>query len=753
MFPLLERYPGTVVLQDFFLSGILQYLEAIFANAMVFRRQLYYAHGYSALQLWKKEGAKKAVWHYPCNKKILEQAKGVIVHSRHAIDLAKAWYGQAFEHDLVQVPLPRRMPTESNRVAARKRLAIPENAFLVCTFGILGKIKLNDRLLEAWLPSALARDERCFLFFVGDGQGSSYEKSLRQTIGRSAYSDRIRITGYVEAEKFNDYLAAADVGVQLRSLSRGETSISVLDCMSHGLPTIVNVHGSFAELPDGVVCKLPDKFTDAELVKALEQLFSDKEYRDTLGLRGKDYVCKLHSPVLAARQYAEAIEEFAVHSQKAQQRRLLNKLSHMKGAIPSESDLAQSANAIAANQNTTGLKQIFVDVTAIVRDDLRTGIQRVVRSVLNNLFEKPPDGFRVEPVYRIGGQPAFRYARWYVCHFLGIDDVVELEDAPIFMSKGDIFLGLDFDPALDTDRRAFLREQSQRGLKIVFIVYDLLPLLNRKYFPPDSYNYHCEWVNTIASLSDGLVCISKSVADELCCYLNENQPRRKKDLNIGYFHLGADVLNSKPDKGFNKAASQVVELLKRHTVLLMVGTIEPRKGYVQALDAMEMLWAKGEELVLLIVGKHGWMVDLLIKRLRRHPENGKRLIWFESASDELLLKLYEVSTALLMASEGEGFGLPLIEAAQHGLPIIARDLPVFREVAGERAFYFSGNSGAELAGALSSWLDLYRQGKHPKSTGFSWLTWKQSTQQLLDVILNENWYQQWVPGCVERKNF
>ena len=65
---------------------------------------------------------------------------------------------------------------------------------------------------------------------------------------------------------------------------------------------------------------------------------------------------------------------------------------------------------------------------------------------------------------------------------------------------------------------------------------------------------------------------------------------------------------------------------------------------------------------------------------RRLQEIGNRLFWLEGISDEYLEKIYDAATCLIAASEGEGFGLPLIKVAQHKLPIIARDIPVFREV-------------------------------------------------------------------------
>ena len=107
----------------------------------------------------------------------------------------------------------------------------------------------------------------------------------------------------------------------------------------------------------------------------------------------------------------------------------------------------------------------------------------------------------------------------------------------------------------------------------------------------------------------------------------------------------------------------------------------------------------------------------------------------------MLLKLYAGSVALLQTSEGEGFGLPLIEAAQHGIPVIARDLPVFREVAGEHAYYFTGLAPSELAQALLKWLDLHREGKAPPSSGMPWLTWDQSARQVLDALIGQKWYR------------
>ncbi len=106
--------------------------------------------------------------------------------------------------------------------------------------------------------------------------------------------------------------------------------------------------------------------------------------------------------------------------------------------------------------------------------------------------------------------------------------------------------------------------------------------------------------------------------------------------------------------------------------------------------------------------RQGWQVDDLITRIKNHPKLNENLFWLDSISDEFLEQLYANSSCLLAVSEGEGFGLPIIEAMKHNLPIIARDIPVFNEIIGKKALYFSDNTAITLVKCLATWL-IYRQ--------------------------------------------
>ena len=391
--------------------------------------------------------------------------------------------------------------------------------------------------------------------------------------------------------------------------------------------------------------------------------------------------------------------------------------------------------------NTVVQQILFVDISELAQHDSKTGIQRVVRSIVNVLLAQGVGGFRVEFIHAINGEP-YRYAHKYIQALQRSPHPARTEDV-VAPGAGDIFLGLDFQDTVVPTQADFLQGIRARGTKVYFVVYDLLPIHFRNYFAPATFENHTAWLNTITQ-SDGAICISKSVSIELLEWLESNRPIRGQPFEIGWFHLGADVEAFQPVRGSTDDASGVLPSLKARPTFLLVATIEPRKGQAQALAAFRLLWQHGIDVNLVVVGKQGWMVDALVADLKESSEVGKRLFWLNDASDEFLAKVYEASTCLIAASEGEGFGLPLIEAAQHDLPIIARDIPVFREVAGTHAFYFSGTEASALADAVESWLLLRESGQIPKSRDMPTLTWAQSASQLLDVVINGKWSTRWI---------
>jgi glycosyltransferase involved in cell wall biosynthesis len=293
---------------------------------------------------------------------------------------------------------------------------------------------------------------------------------------------------------------------------------------------------------------------------------------------------------------------------------------------------------------------------------------------------------------------------------------------------------LDLHPGSAISKSDEIVKLRSRGVKTVFIVYDLLPLEFPNFFVTELSEEFKLWLSVVAS-SDMALCISRDVMHKLSGWISKEVASRNPLLSLEYFHLGADLQATRPSKGLPDSARAVLDKIRCRKSFLMVGTVEPRKSYGFVLDAFECLWEQGADVVLVIVGKPGWKNDITFNRLRTHVEVGNNLIWLEGISDEYLDMLYDSADALISASLGEGFGLPLIEAAQKKMPIIARDIAVFREVAGDDAFYFDSKDARDLSMAISKWLELYYQNEHPRSENMPWITWEQSAKQLLDKII------------------
>ncbi len=741
MFSLLERFPGVVALHDFYLGHIVAAMEMQNASPYCWTRELYHAHGYAAVQeRFKSADLSEIVFRYPCNLSVLQQAHGVIVHSSFTRRLADQWYGDRWSEDWGQVNMPRVKPGEGDRRLSRQLLGIPDDTFLICSFGMLGQIKQNHRLLNAWLNSAIAQNSNTLLVFVGENPGGEYGKSIAEAIERSGLSEQVKVTGWTDMSTFRHYLRAADVAVQLRSSSRGETSAAALDCLNYGLPTVVNASGSMAELPQDAVWMVPEEFTDADLTYALETLWQNPEKRQALSHAAERLIHTLHKPEECASQYAHYIER--QYSQCSSSPQLIQRLSSIDNSSVSQHDWLAIAQSVAQSfPPKQPAKQLFVDVSAICRSDLKTGVQRVVRSLLMEWLNNPPPGYRIEPVYFTFNQGwQCYYARKYTLGLLQCP-LDSLCDEPIDIHAGDIFLGADLtnDYIVQNEKAGFFAKLQNHNVKIYFVVYDLLPILRPDVFPPNVPKNHLNWLSSVSRVGDGAICISQAVADELEDWMQTNQPERMRPFKIGWFHLGADIQSSSPTKGLPDDAETLLAKLSTAPTFLIVGTVEPRKGHRQTLEAFERLWAQGQHINLVIVGKQGWLIEDLAEKIRQHPEYNKQLFWLSGISDEYLEQIYAASSCLISPSEGEGFGLPLIEAAQHGLPIIARDIPVFREVAKGNAYYFQGLEPEDLAAAIHDWLMLYQSDKHPRSEQMPWQTWKQSSEQLLRNILDEEW--------------
>lgn len=201
-----------------------------------------------------------------------------------------------------------------------------------------------------------------------------------------------------------------------------------------------------------------------------------------------------------------------------------------------------------------------------------------------------------------------------------------------------------------------------------------------------------------------------------------------------HFHLGSELDLARADGSIRTALRTL--FADKRPVYLMVSTIEPRKNHAYLIDAFERLWTSMPQTraTLCIVGKVGWKCAPLINRIKSHPEFGRRLVMFNDLGDTELEYCYQHSRSLVFPSFVEGFGLPLVEAMQRGLPAMASDIPVFREIGADFLAYFQLDEPDSLARLIQR---FETSGTFPAAqplTNWSWPGWQGSTRQLVERI-------------------
>lgn len=647
-----------------------------------------------------------------------------------------------------------------SRSAERKRETLQalgiQKPFVMYTGGF-DEHKNLKALIEAFSFLPVNLRSRYQLVLVGKVPIRKHETLSIFSSKLGLNSDSVIFPGYVADEDLVVLYNECDLFI-LPSLHEG-FGLPALEAMACGAPVIASNVTSIPEVV-GLSDALFDPTRPQSIADSMARVLNDPSFAATLRENGPEQAKKFSWDISARVALAALQDRYrnpretgpdrngrgtAKAVTKRQPRQLLiDSIARIDTSVrPTSHDLLATAISVATNERVTMQPQLLVDVSELVVRDAKTGIQRVTRSVILELFKNPPSGFDVQLVYFDGSR--FRYARQFTRTLRIGQGTLLIEDDAVLAGNGDIFLGLDLSAHCIQSTEDIIRKMSRLGVRIYFVIYDLLPILKPDTYPPGMNEMFSAWMRIIAGVADGVICISRSVADEVLQAVKRIPPQRWRNIGIGYFHLGADVSAQPATATINSDIQPLLGNIRTRPSFLMVGTLEPRKGHSQALAAIELVWGEGHDINLVIVGKQGWMVDAVAERIRSHREIGKRLFWLEKAGDDILSMLYAECTVLLMASEGEGFGLPLVEAAQQNLPIIARDLPVFREIAGEHAFYFSGLKPENLAQALKEWLRFFDKDNHPRSDDMPWLTWEQSTAQLLRVILNNEWSYRWEP--------
>jgi len=242
-------------------------------------------------------------------------------------------------------------------------------------------------------------------------------------------------------------------------------------------------------------------------------------------------------------------------------------------------------------------------------------------------------------------------------------------------------------PALE-----IMKEKNNRKLKVISMVHDIMPITNPDWFPLNAVTTLKEESSILSKTLfrfylQGLINVSDIIVVPSCHVKNEI-------LSLGLNNL-SDIrvipLGSKEPKNFER--KKVGTKIKQVTY---VSTIEPRKGHIDLIKAMSIIWENElSDSKLTLIGRYGWGENL-IENITNHKEFGKKLFWESNCNDEKLEEIYSESDLVIVPSFGEGFGFSIEEALAREIPVLARNIEVFKERSNPNLSFYEGGP-VELA--------------------------------------------------------
>ena len=295
------RFPGVVVLHDHVLHHFLAHRAG---GGPGYTRELGYAQGMAGVNLaWEIRGGKRPspLFDLPLNDRLLDLSLGTIVHSAYVADRIRQQNPQ--RHVQVIPALIERHPGHSRRA----ELNWPDDAVIFASVGEVTRSKQVDFALRA-LQQVRQTVPQARYLIVGAPAPDIDLPALTAALG-----DAVHITGYVNSlAAFVDWIHTADVIVNLRHPTAGETSATALRALAAGKPVIAFNQGWYAELPDDASVKLPP-LDEAALVRAMQTLAAAPAQRQAIGAAGVAYVEENCHPAQIAATYGRFLHHIINH--------------------------------------------------------------------------------------------------------------------------------------------------------------------------------------------------------------------------------------------------------------------------------------------------------------------------------------------------------------------------------------------------------------------------------------------------------
>jgi glycosyltransferase involved in cell wall biosynthesis len=244
---------------------------------------------------------------FPLTAHVAQQAKGIVVHSE---DAARRLREVAPDVPLAVIPHHAGEPPPKvegiDKAEARRRLGLPQDAFVVGHFGFITKPKQPAAVVGGFARLHKEFPDSVLLMVGADHTGGA----LMRLVDQLGIRDAVRMAGYVDLEQFYVHLRAVDATINLRYPTAGETSGTMARSLAEGRVVIVNNYASWAELPGDVVLKVEiDGPQTEQVAEHLVRLARDPALRHAMEERARRYAAERLDPFRCVEQYVTFARE------------------------------------------------------------------------------------------------------------------------------------------------------------------------------------------------------------------------------------------------------------------------------------------------------------------------------------------------------------------------------------------------------------------------------------------------------------
>lgn len=304
------REPGIVVLHEYMLQHLVRGMTVDRRRSTDYVTTMgntYGEQGEVAARRFLRTGAARDLWAYPLFEPIVNASRGVIVHNettRQRILRSRPHASvRVIPPPLYEDPAGYRLTAEE-RSQLRDELGVPQEAFVVGSFGLMSEAKRLEVAVSSFQRFRQVNPAALY-YLVGDASPYLGLDSLLQ----GPLGEGVVTTGRQKLPDFLKYMQITDAAVNLRYPSGGETSATALRLLGMGKPVIVSDTGWLGELPDSVAIRVPiDDHEEASLAAALWTLAEEPALRERLGVSARRWVASEHAPERSAALYVDAVK-------------------------------------------------------------------------------------------------------------------------------------------------------------------------------------------------------------------------------------------------------------------------------------------------------------------------------------------------------------------------------------------------------------------------------------------------------------